>query len=535
MKLALLLPWFPIILSVGVAARLMRRERAIPFGICAALFWIVLAQTGVGQGAGAGSQSVWSDSWAVVALLAGSVAIIGMAAWAGDEHDVQRSGFSGQGSGLRVQGSAAAGAADSGQGGTSAEHASPRGSSLDSNAAVCAGEAITAFDDWLERHRSDGDPWPVFDEFVRSVLYQMCHAAHVRLYRVLSEGDALVPLAEVERGTLAMPPTPESARRGIVGHVVTTGCMYVAADPTQGELVQRLAAESDRPLDWCFAIQRGGRRIGVVVVGQLGHSPGAALSARRQIDRPALDVTAGLIQLFWTALAEVCRARAADQTDPVTGVLSRQAFLTEAETAAAASYHEHEPVAVAAISIEGLRRLDDAGKWDVANELVRGVAQLIRQKVRADDRVGRFDDARFLLLLRRVDSELASLIVEQILARLTTYCEHGRGLGAHVRARCGLAGSGTDAPPITALIARALTHCHEAREQTVMVATDLGEGTPSAKGSRLAKGPQRESIDAGEAATPERGALERTETRTQDSERMDEAQPLGEPSAVSVS
>ena len=77
MNLTLLLPWFPIILAVGVAGRLLGKTRGIGIGIACALFWIVLAQAG-------SNHAVWTDPWIVVSLITGSLAIIAMGAWSAD-------------------------------------------------------------------------------------------------------------------------------------------------------------------------------------------------------------------------------------------------------------------------------------------------------------------------------------------------------------------------------------------------------------------------------------------------------------------
>ena len=129
---------------------------------------------------------------------------------------------------------------------------------------------------------------------------------------------------------------------------------------------------------------------------------------------------------------------------------------------------------VAAIALEGLREVSDSGRWEVADEVVREVSNVLRRKMRMDDRVGRFDGSRFLLLLRRVDSELASLIVAQFMSRLTGVCRnHGRWHGV-VEVRCGVAGSGTERPDLRTLVFRALAQCRRARLENTPIASDLG-------------------------------------------------------------
>ncbi len=43
MNLTLLLPWFPIILAVGVGGRLLDRARGAGLGLLSTLFWILLS------------------------------------------------------------------------------------------------------------------------------------------------------------------------------------------------------------------------------------------------------------------------------------------------------------------------------------------------------------------------------------------------------------------------------------------------------------------------------------------------------------
>ena len=77
MVLNLLLPWFPIVLAVGVGGRLLGRNRGFALGLLCALFWIVLLQASAGI-------SVWYDIWSAATILAGIVAIVAIGGWAGE-------------------------------------------------------------------------------------------------------------------------------------------------------------------------------------------------------------------------------------------------------------------------------------------------------------------------------------------------------------------------------------------------------------------------------------------------------------------
>ena len=82
MSLTLLLPWFPIILGVGVGGRLLGRARGIGLGILCALFWIALVQASASVG-------IWAAPWTVAGLIAGAAAIVAMGAWSGENPVVE--------------------------------------------------------------------------------------------------------------------------------------------------------------------------------------------------------------------------------------------------------------------------------------------------------------------------------------------------------------------------------------------------------------------------------------------------------------
>ncbi|MFQ5494298.1 MAG: hypothetical protein ACE5EX_02860, partial [Phycisphaerae bacterium] len=77
MVLTLLLPWFPIILAVGVGGRLLGRQRGLGLGFLCALFWVVLVQASEGVG-------IWGNGWSFATMVAGAVAITLMGRWSGE-------------------------------------------------------------------------------------------------------------------------------------------------------------------------------------------------------------------------------------------------------------------------------------------------------------------------------------------------------------------------------------------------------------------------------------------------------------------
>lgn len=441
MLTTLILPWLPIILAVGVGGRLLGRSRGLAMGVLCSLFWVVLVRASV-------SPVLLQSLWAFFTVLAGSAAIIAMGAWSGDipiveiHGESQRSSYAGEVVGHALK--------------------------TTPNDLTRIAASVERFDDWLARHGRDPDPWPAFDEFLREFLRHVCQATHVRAYRYITDCDQLVPIYSVD-------PLSEtdriSARKGIIGHVATSGRTYHQGDATQGELLSQLAGQSSEETAWCFAVRQGNKRLGVVTIGHLS-------GLHSQPARPLFQIAERLTHQYWAMVLEAQRCRSAEQVDPVAGIRSRPAFLAAAESALSRSYDQGEPVALAVIAVEGLRGLTDSGNWELGDELIREISDVLRRKIRMDDCLGRFDGSRFALLLCRVDSGLASLIVSQTITRVVEICKKVDRWGGEIKVRCGVAGSGTGRPELAQLVTRALGQCQSARVSGTLLGSDLDQPTP---------------------------------------------------------
>lgn len=442
MDLTLLLPWFPIIIAVAVAGGLLGRTRGLAVGFCCALFWIVVVQATAGT-------IVWSHTWTATALIVGAIAIIAMGGWAGES------------SMIAISRSA-----------NFQAHSTPKNENdFTSDAAKLQkiSTLLDTFDDWLDVHRKDNNPWPAFGEFIRTAMYQCCKATHVKPYRLSGNRHELWPLREEADPFTEIEPL--SARRGITGHVVTTGRPYISGDHNQNELTGRLTEDSNNSMAWCFAIHQGTKKLGCITVGQLDISPLQNKALLRAVEQ--------MIRHCWCMLMESLLSRSAVEDDPISGVYTRQAFIRIAEPCIQDSYKLGEPVAMAVFNVEGLRKMDDSGHWETADQLISEISRLLKRKVRIDDKLGRFSSSQFILLLRRVDSELASLIVNQLMTKLTELCNDNDRWQVPVGVRCAVVGSGTDQPDLRILISRALQQSRHAREEQLNLVTDLHHDQPS--------------------------------------------------------
>jgi len=345
-----------------------------------------------------------------------------------------------------------------------------------------------ALHEWLADCHDQPDLWVAFDQLVRELLTEHAGATRVRCYHVHPGCETLQTIAQA--GQVGQPRGP-SIRAGVLGHVATTGQEYVAGGITHGPLVEHLATASEERWSWIWpvcspansdpAVRRQlplsgepsapAPRAAVVGIVAVAGTPGAEFlppADRRLIGQ--------LLSLCWLHVSCLVRLRILSRTDQASGVLTRHDFFELATHALSESYRDGEPVVVAVLVLEGLRRLDDTGLWQQRDALIERIGPIIARRVRSDDLVGRFADDRFVVLLRRLDTGLGRLIAEKLLAAGDQVLEELKHVRAHVRLRVGLAGSGLCQPPLEQLLVTAFSTVEQARRDDVPVATDLPAG-----------------------------------------------------------
>ena len=339
---------------------------------------------------------------------------------------------------------------------------------------------------WCEQELPDAHPWNAFDQLVREMLTEQLGAVRVRCYQVLP-GDQ-------QFRSLSQPGTSggaKCARSGILGHVATTGREFVAADPTHGELVDQLAEDGNEPWEWIHPIRDQAQTVGLVAVGKL--PPTTVLDSGRRQD------LATLITIFWKYVACLERLRIAERTDKASGLLTRSDFFALATRALTDSYAENEPVVVVVLALEGLRWLDDVGRWSDHDTLVENIGLLVKRRIRTDDIIGRFSDDRFVLLLRRLDSSLGRLIAAKTRDTVQGQIEQIGEVGGALRVRVGLTGSGFQKQALEELLISAFDAVEQARKQDLALYCDLAATKPDDPPLAAEKLPQETQP---EGATP---------------------------------
>jgi diguanylate cyclase (GGDEF)-like protein len=101
--------------------------------------------------------------------------------------------------------------------------------------------------------------------------------------------------------------------------------------------------------------------------------------------------------------------------DPLTNTLTESAFLTLSRGELERSRRGQTHLSLIALKIENFKEFSDKYGRDIANDVLVLIAQVIREKSRPYDNVGRFDEDIFLIPLPGVIGQDAEKIASRII------------------------------------------------------------------------------------------------------------------------
>ena len=316
---------------------------------------------------------------------------------------------------------------------------------------------------------SEPRAWTAFDQLVRENLGRCLGAGRVRCYRTLPGCGALVPLGRALRED---EPPVAAIEDDLLLHVASTGREYYALDPAQGPLIRDLASRSSATWTWVWPVTIERVVHGVIALHDLPDPTVLSPEVRTTVRQ--------VVTFCWWHVTCAEQLAVARRTDPATGGLTRQDFQIAAERVLAKSYAENEPVVLVALTTEGLRGLDDTGRWRERDALLTRLGRALARRTRSDDLIGRFSDDRFVILLRRLDRTLGRLIAEKLLAAAQECATEVGALDERIRFRAGLASSHPGRLSLAELLAAAFTAAEQARQERRPLAVHTAAVTPVA-------------------------------------------------------
>lgn len=105
-------------------------------------------------------------------------------------------------------------------------------------------------------------------------------------------------------------------------------------------------------------------------------------------------------------------------TDPLTGLMNRRAFLTGAEDAFDYFRRYDRQIAALVIDIDHFKSVNDNHGHAAGDAVIKRVGEMISDSLRSTDKVARFGGEEFVTLLREVDAEQARLLAARVCERI---------------------------------------------------------------------------------------------------------------------
>lgn len=102
------------------------------------------------------------------------------------------------------------------------------------------------------------------------------------------------------------------------------------------------------------------------------------------------------------------------RTDPLTGLANYRSLEERLEPAVAAARRHRQPLALVLADLDYFKEINDTYGHEVGNEVLRGVAALLRANCRREDLPVRWGGEEFLVLLSHTDRRGAWLFAERI-------------------------------------------------------------------------------------------------------------------------
>ena len=168
----------------------------------------------------------------------------------------------------------------------------------------------------------------------------------------------------------------------------------------------------------------------VVVVASEVVGVGAALTRPSTLTDAASEfaefvavaaAAAVLHYLYRVEREEIQPLRRSADVDGLTGVGSRSFFERAARRRVEQAMKNGTPLSCVLLDVDDFKAYNDAHGHDAGDEVLRGVAKVIRESARADDLIGRYGGEEFVLLVND-DAEGALEVAERIREAVRREC-----------------------------------------------------------------------------------------------------------------
>lgn len=162
----------------------------------------------------------------------------------------------------------------------------------------------------------------------------------------------------------------------------------------------------------------------------------------------ALLIVSMLLFALWrSSRRHASRMRLLADTDGLTGVLNRRAFVERMQTSYDRLVDQRGTASVCVVDADHFKRINDSRGHQVGDRALQRIARLLMEGIDADGAVGRMGGEEFALLLPGHAASAALRQAEQLRLRIATDHERADGLGFPISVSIGVAQFDTQLMP----------------------------------------------------------------------------------------
>jgi diguanylate cyclase (GGDEF)-like protein len=272
-------------------------------------------------------------------------------------------------------------------------------------------------------------------ERVANDLRQLVPCTDVVLWELAAD-DTLVPTLIDGEDQEAMRRLRIRVGEGITGRAVLDQEAIASSDAhidPRAALVPGTLPEPEAIL--CVPLTARARRLGALTLYRRGRNR-AFSNDELELARQFADVAAIALHNANT-LAEFQRLA---MTDDLTGLANRRGFREELERLAASAGRHAIPLSILLLDVDDFKKVNDAHGHATGDEILREIALMLRQRIRASDLAARIGGDEFAVLLPHTSEDEAAVVASDLIAHL----QEGRATSLPLRVSVGVA-SGTEA------------------------------------------------------------------------------------------
>jgi diguanylate cyclase (GGDEF)-like protein/PAS domain S-box-containing protein len=117
----------------------------------------------------------------------------------------------------------------------------------------------------------------------------------------------------------------------------------------------------------------------------------------------------------------LARERILSRTDSLTGAANRRHFFEMAAHELAVAQRYHNPLSVILLDIDHFKRVNDMLGHDAGDEMLKRIAQIVRDHLREADVFARYGGEEFVILLPHTNAQQATVVAERIREDIATH------------------------------------------------------------------------------------------------------------------